>query len=352
MMAPRHGCAAALSALALAACSGKGAPREISLGAPADTLVTVASGTIGRAADLAVDARGDVYVLDDMFHRVLVVPRGGGATHTIGRRGGGPGEINGAMALAVDEGVVRVADMGNQRVHQFAPDGRLLRSDFVSERALGARVALTPRGAMAYATLSRGDPSLAHLVAGLGSGERPLGTREGPYDQITDYRVVKAQIRRGDIPRVLRDEVLPVPSDAGGAWLVLLAQPAVARYGPDGVERWRTRIDAPEIQAIRARFFEMNRALRSPGAFYTLSYVADAVQTNGWLWLLLATGPDAPGVVMVLDPDGRVALRLTLAAVHDARQLAVDLPRRRLHLALASADLVSVPLPADVRIPA
>lgn len=324
--------------------------RQVSLDAPADTLVNVRSGTLGRAADLAVDADGAVYVLDDLFHRVLVVPAGGAPTRTIGRRGGGPGEINGAVALAVHRGVVRVGDVGNQRVHQFAPDGRLLRSDFVSERVLGARVALTPRGAMAYTRLRPGEPALAQLVAAAGAVPRALGTREGPIDQILDVPRVKAQIRRGTIPRALRNQVLPVPTDGGGAWLVLLAHPAVARYGADGAERWRTRLDAPEIEAIRARFFERNRALRSPAAFYPLSYVADAVESDGWLWLLLDTGPDAAAVMMVLDPDGKVALRLEAPGVIGARQLAVDLSRRRLHLALASAEMVSLNLPADVRI--
>ncbi|HEU0014968.1 MAG TPA: hypothetical protein VFQ45_14870 [Longimicrobium sp.] len=350
-MSARRGCAAAAAALVLAGCGGSAAPRQVSVAAPAETLVGADGGEIGRAADLAVDARGIVYVLDDMLHRVLVVPGDGGAARPIGRRGGGPGEINGPMALAVDDGVVRVADMGNQRVHQFAPDGRLLRSDFVSERTLGARVALTPRGGMAWATLRRGETSLASLAPGTAAAPLALGTREGPVDRITDYRAVKGQIRRGEIPRELRDEVLPVPSDGGGAWLVLLAHPAVARYGPDGTERWRTRIDAPEVEAIRANFFARNRALRSPGAFYTLSYVADAVETRGWLWLLLDTGPDAAAVVMVLDPGGKVALRLDLPGAAGARQLAVDLPRRRLYLALASAELVSLPLPAEVRIP-
>ncbi len=341
---------AAVAAAVVAAACGRGdgpAPRTVVL-APARAVVEQESGEIGLAADLAVDERGDVYVLDYMLHRVLVVPPDGGRPRAIGRRGSGPGELSGPMAIAAGADSVRVADRGNGRVQVFTRDGALARILPVPERFLGSGSAFTARGGLAFATFGVGDGALARIVEPNGRVGPSLGRAAARTGAVMDFRAVKRAIAGGRIPAELRNHARVVPSADGGAWLVLLSEPAVARYGPELREEWRRKRHAPEIEDIRARFFRANRTLGSASAFVPLSYVADAVESAGRLWLLMDTGEEGPAALLVVDSAGSPPVRVEVPGVVGARQIAVDLPRRRLYLALASAELVSAPLPAEL----
>lgn len=341
-------CAPLAAALLAAACGrGDGPGRPVVL-ASADTVVTQASGDIGLAADLAVDERGDVYLLDYMLHHVLVVPAGGGRPRVIGRRGSGPGELSGPMAVGAGGDSVRVADRGNGRVQVFTRDGAVARTLALPERSLGGGTAFSARGRLAFATFGVGDGALARLVEPDGRAGPGLGRAVGRPDAVVDFIDIKRQIARGRIPQALRNHARAVPGDDGGAWLVLLSGPAVVRYGADGRQAWRRELRAPEIDDIRDRFFRTNRELGSPAAFAPLSYVADAVEGGGRLWLLLDRGEDRPATLLVMDSAGSPPVRVEVPGVAGARHAAVDARRRRLYLALASAELVSIPLPASL----
>jgi hypothetical protein len=339
----------ALAAGVLAAGCGRGvaAPPPVVL-AGADTLVSQQAGDIGMAVDLAVDERGDAYVLDYMLHQVLVVPADGGRARVIGQRGGGPGELAGPVAVSAAGDSVRVADRGNARVQVFTRDGVVARSVPVAERFMGMGSAFSATGRLAFATFGVQDDALARLVEPDGRSGPGLGRAAVRPSAVMDFAAIKRQIARGRIPPELRNHARAVPSGDGGVWLVLLSEPAVVRYGADLRERWRLALDAPEIEAIRARFFRTNRALRSPAAFFPLSYVADAVEGGGRLWLLVDTGEDGPAMLLVVDAAGSPPVRVEVPDVIGARQIAVDARHRRLYLALASAELVFVPLPADL----
>ena len=90
---------------------------------------------IGREGDLdspsglAVDReRNLLYVADAKKHHVLCYSTvDGSAVHTIGRRGGGPGEFNFPTNLTVNRsGRLYVADTLNFRIQVFNPDGGFL----------------------------------------------------------------------------------------------------------------------------------------------------------------------------------------------------------------------------------
>ncbi|HEU0013105.1 MAG TPA: hypothetical protein VFQ45_05450 [Longimicrobium sp.] len=341
---------AAAAALLLAAC-GRGAdapaPRTVAL-SRADTLVAQESGDIGMAADLAVDERGDVYVLDYMLHRVLVVPAEGGPARTIGRRGAGPGELTGPVALAAAADSVRVADRGNGRVQVFTRGGAPVRTVPVAERFMGSGSAFTRDGRLAFPTLGVRDDALVRVAPIDGGDAAALGRTVGRSGAALDFTAMKREIARGRVPAQLRNHARAVPAADGGAWLVLLSEPAVERYGPDLRRRWRRELAAPEVEAVRARFFALNREMGSPSVFAPLSHVADAAEGGGRLWLLLDGGDEGPAVLLSVDDAGGPPVRVEVPGVTGARQVAVDAARGRLYLALASAELVAVPLPEEL----
>jgi tripartite motif-containing protein 71 len=95
---------------------------------------TATTGTVGGIGGLAVDRRGNVFVLDSFNPRVQQFAADGTFKRTIGSFGSGPGEfdpgINGGVAVFGD--YLYVADQDNNRIERFhlgddgAPDGEPL----------------------------------------------------------------------------------------------------------------------------------------------------------------------------------------------------------------------------------
>ncbi|HEX7051941.1 MAG TPA: 6-bladed beta-propeller [Longimicrobiales bacterium] len=75
------------------------------------------------------DSRGRIYVLDWMSQDIRVFHPDGTFSHTIGRKGRGPGEFAGAWVLTMGAGdTLWVLDDGTMRFSAFAPDGAFLES--------------------------------------------------------------------------------------------------------------------------------------------------------------------------------------------------------------------------------
>ncbi len=97
---------------------------------------------------VATDAAGRIYVLDGEAHRVVVFDSTGRHLRTMGREGGGPGELEFPSGLAVNDGVVGVWDYDKSGVVRYAPDGTSLPT-FVSPAFFGGRgLELRPTGAV------------------------------------------------------------------------------------------------------------------------------------------------------------------------------------------------------------
>jgi hypothetical protein len=87
---------------------------------------------------IATDTAGRIYVLDGSAHRVVVFDAGGRHLRTLGREGGGPGELEMPSGLDVHDGVVGVWDYGKMGIVRFGPDGQPLPT-FVSPAFYGGR---------------------------------------------------------------------------------------------------------------------------------------------------------------------------------------------------------------------
>jgi len=78
-------------------------------------------------ANTGADAGGDLYVMDGQAHRVVVFGPDGSHLRTMGREGGGPGELQFPIMMAVTpEGVAEVFDIGKRALVRFGPDGTAL----------------------------------------------------------------------------------------------------------------------------------------------------------------------------------------------------------------------------------
>ena len=82
-------------------------------------------GTLGPdlcVTDLAVDASGNIYVLDYDLDRLDILDPSGNEVSSIGSSGDGPGEFSRPGGVAISpEGWVYIADTANNRIQIFAP---------------------------------------------------------------------------------------------------------------------------------------------------------------------------------------------------------------------------------------
>lgn len=78
-------------------------------------------------ANTGADAAGDLYVMDGQAHRVVVFGPDGTHLRTMGREGGGPGELQFPIMMAVTpDGIAEVFDIGKRALVRFGSDGEPL----------------------------------------------------------------------------------------------------------------------------------------------------------------------------------------------------------------------------------
>ncbi len=105
----------------------------------------------GQIGGITVDSEGLIFVLDAQAQHIQVYAPDGSHQRTIGKKGGGPGEMQGAIFVLMGPGdTLLVPDMQNQRVNRYAPDGTSLGSFRLSlEKGLPMQFRATPSGIMA-----------------------------------------------------------------------------------------------------------------------------------------------------------------------------------------------------------
>lgn len=82
----------------------------------------------GMIRQVAFDAAGNLYVLDSLAGRIVVVAPDGGLLREFGRLGDGPGEFRTPTAMAVmSDGRVVVANLGHQAYQIFDTSGEYVR---------------------------------------------------------------------------------------------------------------------------------------------------------------------------------------------------------------------------------
>ncbi len=106
----------------------------------------------GQVGFIAVDSKARMFVLDAQAQHIRVFTPEGKYEQTIGRPGGGPGELGAsAMTLFMGPGdTLLVPDLGNQRINRYAPDGSSLGSFRLAfENGMPMAIAATRSGIIA-----------------------------------------------------------------------------------------------------------------------------------------------------------------------------------------------------------
>ncbi|WP_419937212.1 6-bladed beta-propeller [Candidatus Palauibacter sp.] len=81
----------------------------------------------GYVSDVAFDADGTLFILDDLAGHIVVIDSAGEFVRTISRRGDGPGELGQPIALVVfGDGRIGVNDLAKPGLQLFSRDGEFL----------------------------------------------------------------------------------------------------------------------------------------------------------------------------------------------------------------------------------
>jgi YD repeat-containing protein len=83
-------------------------------------------GQLHEPSGLAINANGDVWVVDEANDRVVEFSATGQYLSEFGSEGSGNGQLNSPQGIAISEGELYVADTGNSRIEEFSPDGSYL----------------------------------------------------------------------------------------------------------------------------------------------------------------------------------------------------------------------------------
>jgi hypothetical protein len=112
---------------------------------------------------LAFDKADNLYVLDGMNFRVLVFDRSGRFVRQFGKKGGGPGELQTPLGLAVlADGNIAVTDLTNRGYVIYRADGTYVRNvTFADDEGMGmpfGRIEADPKGGIVTRANTRMTP--------------------------------------------------------------------------------------------------------------------------------------------------------------------------------------------------
>jgi hypothetical protein len=285
----------------------------------------------GSVSDVAVDAAGRIYVLDGQAQEIRVFGRDGAHVRTIGRKGGGPGELADAVAVRMLPGRTElwVVDYGNARYARFDTAGTQL--DMVRRpfgfRAYPWRGVVDTAGRIveqniAYAA-DGGEPR--DVLIAFDSGGAPADTAYLPTYEPESFTVLNAAGRpmfSMSVPFTPRQVLALDPRRR--VWSGVTDRYALAQRGWSGdtlrvveLTREARPVSAAEGDSAFAGIEERIReAAGGPGArmptversrlgrshpLFGEAFVDD----GGHLWVRSDGGAAAGGGFDVFDPDGR-----------------------------------------------
>lgn len=192
-------------------------------------------------SDVALDAAGNIYVLDAGNHRIQKFDKNGKYLATIGRQGQGPGEFYLPASLEIDEkGNLYVSDPNQQRFIILTPEGREMKTIRLEEN-MGAEFVLLKS---------------EHILMGTGSmfiwGGPRGADKAAPASYLLKVLDIDGKlVRELGVPSKVRNELLRSTLDrtfftadaAGSVYLAFPAQNRIDKYAPDGKLLWKADRD-------------------------------------------------------------------------------------------------------------
>jgi hypothetical protein len=131
---------------------------------------------------VAFDKADNLFVLDQQNTRVLVLDARGKYLRQFGKKGGGPGEFQAPLGLAIlSDGNIAVSDLGNRAFVIFKPSGEYVRNiPYNDEIGMPTSVYADPRGGLVLRTMPRLRPGESP-----GEGENVSLIARQPFNAIT-----------------------------------------------------------------------------------------------------------------------------------------------------------------------
>lgn len=270
------------------------------------------------AGSIAADAAGNLHVLDRGNHRVVVFDPAGRHVRTVGRKGGGPGELQWPQHLVVSrDGTLAIADIGHRGLVRLTATGEPLEHRRIDGWRGGG---LAPFG----------EGIVVEVVGGDGETRAERLTYLGPQESRELLTVPGAPTRPIDLGCVRISGMPPLfaPSLVWAAGEDRIAAVAGAAYEIDLYDATgltaRIRRDRPERPATRAlavqevgEKFEVTfggggSCVAEPEKVVDQRGFADvvpairslAVAPDGALWVRRFAVKGDPAPVDVFAPDG------------------------------------------------
>ena len=258
---------------------------------------------------IAMDAAGDLYVLDTGNHRIQKFGPDGKYLATYGRQGQGPGEFYYPAWVAVDaKGFIYVTDPNNQRIQVLTPDGKDSRTIKGIEQGAGP-VFLGKAG-----ELVTGAPRMRLIVNDPGEKEPKLPALPS---LVTVLDADGKTVRTFGEPREFKEEllnnagneVIMTVDGAGQVYLVFTVQNRIEKYAADGRLLWRADRELPYSMEIKDKG-EIKRdggniTVRGPQLNRCASGVA--VDAKGRIWVVTMTRQlkkeEQVGMMMTMSMD-------------------------------------------------
>jgi sugar lactone lactonase YvrE len=276
---------------------------------------------------IAVDAAGNLYVLDTGNHRVQKFGPAGTYLATYGRRGQGPGEFYYPAWVAVDaKGFIYVTDPNNQRIQVLTPDGKDYKTIKGLEQGAGP-VLLGTAG-----ELVTGSPRMRLIVNNPGEKEPKLPALP---NLVTVRDADGKTVRTFGEPRDFKEELLNNSANeslmtidaAGQVYLAFTVQNRIEKYAPDGKLLWRADRELPYSMEIKDKG-EIKRdggnvSVRGPQLNRCAAGIA--VDGQGRVWVVTLTRQlkkeEQVGMSMTVSMDAGGARTMGMKPMGEGQEL-------------------------------
>jgi hypothetical protein len=249
----------------------------------------------GRISDLAADASGDVYILDETADRVRVFSSSGRYRTTFGQRGREAGQLNRPRGIDVHGETVTVLNPSSQSV-SYTLRGAAIEAYVLPFGAFDAvRVAEGRYVALVSAAPARRDPAPTESIIVLGPESTDTLLTVATTDVLYRSPTVTSSIRTS-LCKMAHFAV----GDAGEVWGVSGVDGTLTEWrtgnGLTTVARWASVAPprAPLPDSLRARVLETVPRQLDPatGDLYVPSMLSSVCglerSTDGTLWIRLA----------------------------------------------------------------
>jgi hypothetical protein len=294
-------------------------------------LVTTESGAVANAADMFLGSDGRLYVADYQSSYVLAIDTASGALTQIGRPGSGPSEFQQPTGVREQDGILTVFDSRNGRIVKLTLDGQMIGSVAVNAFPYAPAASIDAQGWIMTAT-GGFQHGLAVLLDDEGRTVRGYGEPVDLPESFTPADV-KEELRRGRVPALFQNNVVPARGEDDAVYLAMMASPEIRRYSAQGTLMWSVTLTDPAQQGLREGYVQRNVEEENPNRVHPFRYFIDVQASPESLWFL--GSPDANDtVIWQLDPgDGAVRARHRFGGVSGITAFLVDESSRTVFLA-------------------